>query len=38
VTTAQARSFAGQSGLAAVNVPGLPGPKPQQASSPWENN
>lgn len=37
-TTAQARSFAGQSGLAAVNVPGLPEPKPQQASSPWENN
>jgi hypothetical protein len=37
-TTAQARSFAGQSGLAAVNVPGLPEPRPQQASSPWENN
>jgi hypothetical protein len=38
VTTTQARSFAGQSGLAAVNVPALPEPKPAQTSSPWENN
>jgi hypothetical protein len=37
-TATQARSFAGQSGLAAVNVPALPEPKPEQASSPWENN
>lgn len=38
VTAAQARSFAGQSGLAAVKVPALPKPKPEQSSSPWENN
>lgn len=38
VTAAQARSFAGQSGLAAINVPGLPAPKPAQTSSPWESN
>lgn len=38
VTTSQAQSFARQSGLAVVNVPALPGPKPAQASSPWENN
>lgn len=38
VSPAQARSFAGQSGLAAVKVPALPEPKPEQSSSPWENN
>ncbi len=37
-TPAQARSFAGQSGLVAANVPGLPEPKPAQSSSPWESN
>jgi Bacterial SH3 domain len=37
-SAAQARSFAGQSGLAAVNVPALPEPKPEKHSSPWENN
>jgi hypothetical protein len=43
VTAAQARNFASQSGLAAVNVPALPGPnsksrsKPAQESS-WESN
>lgn len=40
VTETQARSFASQSGLVAVNVPGLPDPKPAQAktSSPWGDN
>jgi hypothetical protein len=38
VTATQARSFASQSGLAAVNVPSLPEPKPAQSSSPWESN
>jgi hypothetical protein len=38
VTPSQARSFASQSGLVAVNVPALPKPKPEQSSSPWENN
>ncbi|MHB1214609.1 MAG: SH3 domain-containing protein [Thiobacillus sp.] len=38
VTTTQARHFAGQSGLVATNVPDLPKPKPEQSSSPWENN
>lgn len=40
VTPAQARAFAGQSGLVAVNVPALPAPKPAKSSSPspWENN
>jgi len=38
VTAAQARNFASQSGLAAVNVPDLPKPQPAQTSSPWENN
>lgn len=40
VTESQARSFASQSGLVAVNVPGLPAPKPAPAksSSPWEDN
>lgn len=38
VTAAQAGSFARQSGLAAVTVPELPKPKPEQASSPWEGN
>ncbi|MGB9130644.1 MAG: SH3 domain-containing protein [Thiobacillus sp.] len=38
VSAAQARSFAGQSGLAAVSVQALPEPKPAQSSSPWEQN
>lgn len=38
VTATQARSFASQSGLAVVNVPSLPEPKPAQTSSPWESN
>lgn len=38
VTPAQARSFARQSGLVAVNVPALPEPGPEQTSSPWGNN
>lgn len=38
VTATQARTFASQSGLAAVNVPSLPEPKPAQTSSPWESN
>jgi hypothetical protein len=39
VTPSQAKTFASQSGLAVVNVPALPVPKPEQASSsPWENN
>jgi len=38
VSPAQARSFAGQSGLAAVKVPALPEPQPAQSSSPWESN
>lgn len=38
VSAAQARNFAGQSGLAAVNVPALPGPKAAQPASSWENN
>jgi len=38
VTPTQARSFASQSGLAMVNVPALPEPKPAQPSSQWENN
>lgn len=38
VTAAQARSFAGQAGLVAVKVAPLPKPKPEQSSSPWENN
>ncbi len=38
VTATQARSFASQSGLAAVKVPALPEPKPAQTSSPWESN
>lgn len=37
-TPAQAQQFARQAGLAAVNVPALPAPKPAQSSSPWENN
>lgn len=36
VSPAQARSFAGQSGLVAVNVPALGAPKPAKSSSPWE--
>jgi len=38
VTAAQARSFARQSGLVAVNVAELPKPQPEQSSSPWGNN
>lgn len=40
VTETQARSFASQSGLVAVNVPALPDPRPAQAntSSPWGDN
>ena len=38
VTTSQTQSFAKQSGLASVNVPGLPEPKPAQSSSSWESN
>jgi Bacterial SH3 domain len=39
VTAAQARSFAGKSGLAAVNVPALPAPQAAQApASTWESN
>lgn len=38
VTTAQARSFARQSGLVAVKVAELPKPQPEQSSSPWGNN
>ena len=38
VTAAQARSFASQSGLVAVKVPGLPDPSLRRRSSPWENN
>jgi hypothetical protein len=38
VTAAQARSFAGQSGLAVARVPDLPKPKASQPSSTWESN
>jgi len=38
VSPAQARSFAGQAGLAAVSVPALPEPKPAESSSSWESN
>lgn len=38
VSPTQARSFAGQAGLAAVNVPALPEPKPAESSSSWESN
>jgi uncharacterized protein YgiM (DUF1202 family) len=38
VTATQARSFAGRSGLAAVNVPDLPKPQAAQPSSTWEGN
>ncbi|MFN3544407.1 MAG: SH3 domain-containing protein [Thiobacillus sp.] len=37
VTAAQARSFAGQAGLVAANVPALPAPRPAQPASSWEN-
>lgn len=37
-TPVQAKTFASQSGLVAVNVPSLPEPKPQKAPSSWENN
>jgi hypothetical protein len=38
VSPTQARSFAGQAGLAAVSVPVLPEPKPAESSSSWESN
>lgn len=38
VSISQTQSFASQSGLSAVKVPGLPEPKQAQSSSPWENN
>jgi hypothetical protein len=38
VTVTQAKSFASQGGLAVVNVPALPEPKPAKSSSPWESN
>ena len=44
VSATQARNFASQSGLVAVNVPELPKPRPKsqtqpgQSSSPWENH
>lgn len=38
VSPTQARSFAGQAGLAAVNVPALPEPRPAESSSSWESN
>lgn len=38
VSPTQARSFAGQAGLATVKVPALPEPKPAESSSSWENN
>ena len=38
VTVAQAKTFASQAGLVAVNVPALPEPKPAKASSSWESN
>jgi len=38
VTPGQAKSYASQSGLVAANVAALPKPKPEQSSSPWENN
>jgi hypothetical protein len=38
VSPTQARSFAGQAGLAAVTVPALPEPKPAESSSSWESN
>lgn len=38
VSPTQARSFAGQAGLAAVSVPALPEPKPKESSSSWESN
>lgn len=37
VSTTQARTFASQSGLAAVSVPDLPKPQAQQSST-WESN
>jgi hypothetical protein len=38
VSATQVRSFASQSGLAAVSVPDLPKPQAQQSSSPWDSN
>lgn len=37
VSVAAARKFASSAGLAAVNVPALPSPKPSQPASTWEN-
>lgn len=38
VTTQQARDFASRSALAAVNLPELPKPAPEQSSSQWGDN
>ncbi len=38
VTPAQARSFAGESGLTVAKVPDLPKPQAAQSSSSWESN
>src|SRR5574340_1277659 len=38
VTAAQARSFAGQSGLTVAKVPDLPKPQAAQPASTWESN
>lgn len=38
VSASQARSFASQSGLAAVSVPDLPRPQAQKSSSTWDSN
>lgn len=38
VTPSQARNFASQAGLAAVDVPDLPKPMARQPSSSWEND
>jgi hypothetical protein len=38
VSAAQAKAFAGQSGLAAIRLPELPDPKPAQPASQWGEN
>lgn len=38
VKPAQARSFASQSGLAAISVPDLPKPQARKSSSTWDSN
>ena len=38
VTPAQAKTYADRSGLAIVNVPSLPKPKPEQSNSSWGDN